>query len=735
MDQDDTKFEIIDQNNIPIIIHLLYTISLKSVLNEIPTENSLNQSQPNLLSETSQVHFFRSGVKIRRNIYLVKLKFGQDDKFEKFGVLYPVVNDIFGIFRVDCEIPETDDCEEMPEITNSEGLFTITKDMELSRNLNLPQVTSFSMKPPSKVIREEFQDPLHFLQNRYYQSLYSLNEPLVYFPKTSISRFRNICVNEDRIIEILSSMIMTIESFDLRYEVNFLANSNTSEIELTHKLHFMDKNGIRVVDDKIEGITTDQLQKILLELKTREAQLQIILIFELLLTKNINEEEFLSKNLKKQNSIQKKSQESQKINLVRSKKKKTVKPIVMEVLSNEFFTYIYMNKIIDRLNLWEVLISNKNKDSKNILPHVLILYYHKSLPHLTKYVIENLKNINMKLTTSSKKSKADLHKVEKKIDRPKLTKNNDNDQLIKDISISSIKRSKSNLGQSKDLDKRQINLDLKSPKTKSIIEEPSQLIFSKAKKSKSIPNLSSSSTTSTNLAQFQSFSQIQATPAKQRTIDLALEVFTPTTNKDNEFVKPTTKNSMTSKLQSIAQHTEETDDDDNELGLVVNSSPQKSIVSVEATPQKPSNSSKMYQTIEATPQQGKNIDATPQKSKVIEATPKQTKIIEATPQKVLAATPRKRLINGTPKQVVATPSIKKPTSTPKTKPGDPIPLSNSPIYNAYNSSKNLFNDDDSNDDNDINDNDKSNNNDYDYEYDSDEILNPTKKSKSTYFRK
>ncbi|KAI5961633.1 uncharacterized protein KGF55_003950 [Candida pseudojiufengensis] len=661
MDQD-VEFKITDQNDIQVIISVIHQISWKSALPHLPTEISLSQTN----FSNSSIHYFKSNVRIRRGIYFVKVKYNNQDKFEQFGVLFPLVGDQVGLFKVDQEINACENDDEMLNITNFGELSKITKKLELQPQNEVPEF-QFSMKPPSKINKEEFQDPITFLKNRYYQSLYSLNEPLVYFPKTSIPRFKNLCKSKSQISEILSSIILNIDNFDSRYGPDVLINSNICEYEMNHRSNFMVKNGIRVTEEKIEGITTDQVQNYILDLKIREAQLQIILIFEFLLNFQIDEEEFLKVNSKRQESMMKKTQENQKPSLVRSKRKKTIRSLSPEVrlADPDFVTYSYLNKLIDRLNLWDVLTTKKDKDSKNILQHVLILYYHKNLPQLTKFVIDNMKGINMKLTTSKKKSKVDV--PSKKIERPKLVKN-DNSDLIKDISIASLKRSKSNLGQSKDLDKRQINLELKPiKKSSSTIEESSSLIFSKAKRNKTISATAGPSTTFT-----QSFSQIQATPAKQRIIDLNLEteIFTPQNNhvsKDTGFVKPKNK-LMTAKLQQIAQC--------EESEFEINSSPQKAVP--------------------ATPQHNRRNG--PQVSPIVTATP-QSKIIEATP--------RKRSIDETPNI---------PKSTPRTKPGDPIPLSNSPIYNpAY--SQTLFNDNETND----------------YDYDSDEIFNPT--NKSTYFKK
>lgn len=217
-----------------------------------------------------------------------------------------------------------------------------------------------------------------------------------------------------------------------------------------------------------------------------------------------------------------------------------------------------------------------------------------------KYVIQNMKNTNMKLTSNYKKQKKSKskkrssasstiieiddeedsnehnkdagnrnsgEKKKSKLERKSLL-NNDNGNLIKDISIASLKRSKSNLGGQSSrefLDKRQVDLNFKPPHLKKQISSnldsgmlsTSSLIFGQARRSRTLAGgetlAKSGSSSVVNVAEtpmkaaqrsilpngagtgisndglggnlMKSFSQIEATPAKQRVVDL--EVFTP----------------------------------------------------------------------------------------------------------------------------------------------------------------------------------------------------------------
>lgn len=73
----------------------------------------------------------------------------------------------------------------------------------------------------------------------------------------------------------------------------------------------------------LDGIDNDKLQRLMLELKVREAQLQLILLFEVFQNWNINEDDFLSHNLQKLSQMMlKQSQEQKKVSLVRIRKRR-----------------------------------------------------------------------------------------------------------------------------------------------------------------------------------------------------------------------------------------------------------------------------------------------------------------------------------------------------------------------------------------------------------------------------
>ncbi|KAI5968898.1 hypothetical protein KGF57_000013 [Candida theae] len=973
-------FKILDRStNIEINITPIHMISLHSLLPSIPTQTSLDSPQ-SLLSELSNdkseqsalepiMHIFKSSKKLRRDCYwLCELKFKVDDKFNHWGAMFPLSNaedDIgdneqnkdggrdeagcyFGVFKVKEPILEDKNADETYHFANEQDLTAIDefslneKEEELQTSETSESIEPFSMQPPTRpqndssknglvshadssstflspTKREDSQDPLQFLTNRYYHSLYSLNEPLSYFSKTSLPRFKNLCEgNDSLILTILDSLILNMDKFDLRYdgksngELFASEASSSSGCEFQHREKFRQRVGFSVKrnvegDGKedsvnsgvgslhLDGIDNEKLQRLTLELKVREAQLQIILLFEAFQLWNIDEDEFLKQNLQKQNELMKESQDQLKASLVRARKRrrtntkkstnghqekkesKRVKPITLsgpessnEMSNRGFAYYLYLNKLIDRLNLWEVLMvpdkhgmqggrnvvangnSGGSSSSYGFLAYVLVPYYGKTLPLLMKYVIRNMKNTNMELTSKVKKkshskkrtssrtsSATDIsagsdktpiedgtnkedgvgEEKESKVKRKSIVSSDNNDTLIKDISIASLKRSKSNLGGQSSrelLDKRQVDLNFKPPQLKKQLSSnldnggailstnsSSSLIFGKARRSRTLPRVGSTSeiTPSMNVAQtpmkggrevvpngtsisdssrdlMMPFSQVDATPAKQRVVDL--EIFTParkhhalespvsstmkkqapnsiftspaSANDASTFLKPAS-GSMAQRLQSVA------------LGIVPDAAKttylQEETSSVAFTPKKRSTDQTVTMPrdsphdliVEATPQ--RNQHNTPQSKappyiSIVESTPVQSSaklsaLSKDTADTVVQATPQQQR---SPQQHIQTPIIKhnqesqfkspialqkngkfSSPSVQKTKPGDPVAINESPIYNAYattgllslrgKSTAEEVSDDEG-----------------DAAYDSDEILNPKKrKMRATYSRR
>ena len=183
--------------------------------------------------------------------------------------------------------------------------------------------------------------------------MYSLNNPLSYFPKTALPRFKNLIStfksnldieenskyndehtnsSSSNIIEGLREFWLNVDAFDRRHnqrygvfgdvndgsdtDMNNQVNDELSNIELIEQQKFKSNHGFDLnqpttlsehqensetmdIDNKgnengnqIHGITMEKLSQLILDLKIREAQLQILIIFELLNLMHVEEQEF-----------------------------------------------------------------------------------------------------------------------------------------------------------------------------------------------------------------------------------------------------------------------------------------------------------------------------------------------------------------------------------------------------------------------------------------------------------
>ncbi|KSA01863.1 uncharacterized protein AC631_02396 [Debaryomyces fabryi] len=342
-------------------------------------------------------------------------------------------------------------------------------DIELLNKMEaeLTQVDNFTMKPPStKVIAEDHpkmfdyspqsqKDPVRFLYSRYYSILYSLNTPLSYFPKTTISRLKNLCGNDaDVMKEHLSKLHLSVKELDDRHSGKYgiLKTLDVNEIEIPdfdmkikyenqNQKEFLIKNHdlfikLRTTENNQNNVSdsnknANQVEKVqfsennnlsfVFDLKVREAQLQILILLELLDCWQVVESDFLATNLKRQEKEEKQKTKQKKKSLVR-KKSITSKKIVPTFLGmgvdiqdkhissqpesteiNEYIVYETLNTLLDRIGLWDTLLDrptgDKDESSLGFLAYVLIPYFRQRLPLTIKYIIERVKGLNLKLNS------------------------------------------------------------------------------------------------------------------------------------------------------------------------------------------------------------------------------------------------------------------------------------------------------------------------------------------------
>lgn len=554
----------------------------------------------------------------------------------------------------------------------------------------------FSMKPPAQAVSrpkpyqlspQNETDPLDFLLSRYYNTLYSLTTPLSYFPKTALARFRNMCENNAATMKThLLSIYLTAEQLEQRHATKFglspgQATSMVSGFERENQKQFLLKN----LDDLLHEA---KMEKLVLELKIREAQLQLLVLMELLLVWGINEQEFLEKNSAKQTKA---AAKKLKPSLVRKRKSKnTMVPTLLGVavtekdtqetqVTDEYSLYLSLVSLVDHMGLWDTLLGRikgeKDESMYGFLAYVLLPFFNKQLPQVVEFIIRSVKEQRPKLKvpkakrshslskslsesatsspadTSEPQTEADLGSEKDLTERvePKR-KSKFAKQLLSQDQIPFLrraattiddtnelqpaflmKRSKSSLG-SKNLKRRQVDLTKPEP----VEEEAKKLklfLFGDARRMKSLVSMPAPVTL------------VEATPAKK----------SQSTSGLNRATKPTSSRKTDGEPQVFATP------------------------SIART--------KNFQ-IEETPVQ-RNLFAVPDSHRKISVHEKIARLAKSSDEFAIPPTPTKdsednKIFLGSKYNIQSSP-IERITSSPvsqRTKPGQQISLMDSPIFNS-----------------------------------------------------
>lgn len=436
----------------------------------------------------------------------------------KEAILYPILNDYYGIV----------DITKKPKV----GLNLLFKTFEGDLSTYKHQVFSpidptqyeiddfqqlkstFSLAPPSvtdnQIINnspEQIVEPLPYLKTRYYNILYSTSIPLTYFPKTALSRLRVLCNNDQNDLkDILQTLVLSNEKFNQRHEGRFGVLKTMNEDD-TYQIDKIEKTCQSEYLLKHNNLKNDSfVNDLVLELKVRESQLQLLLLLEILTILNIIESEFLNTA-----SPEKPKPKKSRPSLIRKKnsKRKIIPTFLGMGVSNESpqlpvhnnsSMFHSLNDIIEKMNLWDTLSSKKKDSTISFVAYVLVPHYKNKLPETINYIVGRIKSLNLKLKKSSKsvkppsEAKPVLKASTKVQERPNLRSLDD-----KTFAPPTFMRSNSNLS-SKNLHRRQVDFSQpKATKLKSLTDLSAPKIFGNAKKSKSKA----------------SFSQVEATPIKK----------------------------------------------------------------------------------------------------------------------------------------------------------------------------------------------------------------------------
>lgn len=469
------------------ILHKLDNISIDKLPQDFHTERSIFRLRLDIASVILSLLSTYLYVKIQNQV---------TDKDWQVGIIYQILNQYFGLIKLPRDTKSRDI---NLRFTDKVSIFATPDDYKLNWKVKLNElynnveeteaiILNFSMKVPRSAARSQNydnlqygilnspqsqNDPLKFLFSRYFNILYSLHTPLSYFPKTALSRFKNLCDNDvGKMNSILQRLYLPIVELDIRHDGKYgilklidtpslTQNSLDSKekCELENQQEFIKKHDSLIAavktkerydsksmsnkKDETSPITDVSIEEkivtLVLELKIREAQLQILILLELLELREISEAKFLEENQLKQEKELSKLKKQSKRSLVRKKNGKESKKIIPTFLGmgigmndaktdskliikapqttqiDNFSLYNSMNTLVDRMGIWDTLLGkssgDKNDSSFGFLAYVLIPYYNRKLPITIKYIIDKFKSLNPKLVKhSSKRSKSQSEK-------------------------------------------------------------------------------------------------------------------------------------------------------------------------------------------------------------------------------------------------------------------------------------------------------------------------------------
>ncbi|CCE82998.1 Piso0_002771 [Millerozyma farinosa CBS 7064] len=524
-----------------------YTVSIVDSIHEIsidelPTRIRSSTSIVILNERTASTVSLQGGDKFR-----VKMENHQSGVECKNGLLFKIFGRVFGLIELSHETPSDNSLWLTPHAACS----SLDKSKLISSWKYTPKYPSivstrerkFTMTPPNKLeqdlrtvdssvpFADQSDSPLDFLLSRYYSTLYSLNTPLSYFPKTALTRFKNLCNGDKKdVYNHLQKVMLTVEDIDRRHSGKFgvlgpafnqspsYSLENLNSWEITYQKRFLQLNGFETDSNhsKIgpaENKDVHKFSSLALRLKVREAQLQILVLLEILATGDLNDSDLM---FNKDSILDKPNKrKSRKTSLIRTKKTtKKIQPTFLGMGINvtdnmdsevrrkfdQYSWYEKLDTLIDRMGIWDTLL-DKTKDDidKNtigFLIYVIIPYFKAKLPSVVKHVTKRVKESNLKIssalsamkesvsdsaslnddgksTPQSLPPKTSSSKYRKTLIGNKVLKLRQNDTSLDTLESLTdsfkLKRSKSSLS-SKNLQKRQVEIS-HSMRSQSMVNE------------------------------------------------------------------------------------------------------------------------------------------------------------------------------------------------------------------------------------------------------------------------
>lgn len=436
-------------------------------------------------------------------------------------------------------------------------LVSIPTDDEVPKiSMKRPRTSqrSLPLPPPRKTLQynispQNEQTPRDFIISRYYNTLYSLTTPLSYFPKTALNRLRNMH-KDDRtgLKDALESVLLSTEQLNHRQREKLgLSKFVGGALSSLFLLAFEQENQEIFASRNYDELNKDSsFENLVLNLKIREAQLQILVIAEMLICMEVDENIFISIN----ESI-KETPIKRKRSLVRTQKKKRLIPTLLglgmedadnstgstqdDKKTNLLTLYRLLLSLIDQLGIWGVFQgkSSEKEDDHNygFLAYVLVPYYNKTLPVIVQFIIKSFKNIQPSFKVPKKSASR-----QPSVSEPEEASNSEHSNKRKSKFLKThlssnklpflkrtsttiessdlrqpilLKRSKSSLS-AKNMQKRQVDMlgskaELNTDQEDSELKSQPLFLFCDARKVKSV-TMSTSSTVE--------IAQVEATPTK-----------------------------------------------------------------------------------------------------------------------------------------------------------------------------------------------------------------------------
>ncbi|AET38023.1 Sld3p Ecym_2277 [Eremothecium cymbalariae DBVPG len=303
----------------------------------------------------------------------------------------------------------------------------------------------FIISPPDKILSsrdtstlaEVSQDPIQYLNKKYYETLFQLGVPLALFVKSKLSRLKNICKNKQANLyrDVLSIMILDLAEFGGRHDAEhqglliYELPSYAAELREKYIINQFHIHNLR--DNKGQA---SYVKDLIMILKARELKLQIILLLEIISLEKMDAC-FKDFELKYRSNLDKRSLEVTKANpMFRRRRKenqhKATKKKKLDLCEQ-------LDILLDKLTIADILLTteprihideekkqdqtpqekilelkrnmlNKGKEvsSLGFISYVLVPYWSKRTPNVVAFIIKKIKgpSLQKNLPSSTRSS-------------------------------------------------------------------------------------------------------------------------------------------------------------------------------------------------------------------------------------------------------------------------------------------------------------------------------------------